>query len=164
MWCQKSSFGTSYYRLWIILKGNTNKHLQSPVKCTALHYNKGSGSQQILFICKNKISKHKTGNFSPPPPQLIPKPVFEPQHDKTNKVCVLLAKTPISLGIHPVWSKSSLSSWRKLGYLATHWAHSEDSDQTGQMPRLIGVFAGHTLILLVLSCHGSFLDTVLISF
>ena len=45
---------------------------------------------------------------------------------------------------------------RKLGSLATHWAHSEDSDQTGWMPRLIWVFAGRTLILLVLSCGGSF--------
>ena len=38
----------------------------------------------------------------------------------------------------------SLSAWRKLGPLATHWAHSEDSDQTGWMPRLIWVFAGRT--------------------
>ena len=35
------------------------------------------------------------------------------------------AKTQISLGIHPVWSEFSLSAWRKLGSLATHWAHSE---------------------------------------
>ena len=41
------------------------------------------------------------------------------------------AKTQISLGIHPVWSESSLSAWRKLGSLATHLAHSEDSDHTG---------------------------------
>ena len=51
--------------------------------------------------------------------------------------------------------QSSLSTWRKLGSLATHWAHIEDSDQTGQMSRLIWVFAGRTLILLVLSCHSS---------
>ena len=36
------------------------------------------------------------------------------------------AKTQISLGIRPVWSESSLSAWRKLGSLATHWVHSED--------------------------------------
>ena len=36
---------------------------------------------------------------------------------------------------------SSLSAWRKLEYLATHWAHS---DQTGWMPRLIWVFDGCT--------------------
>ena len=79
----------------------------------------------------------------------------KPPHDKTNKVSVHSAKTQISLGIRPVWSESSLSAWRKLGSLATHWVHSEDSDQTGRMPRLIWVFAWRTLTLLVLSCYGS---------
>ena len=65
------------------------------------------------------------------------------------------AKTQISLGICPVWSESFLSAWRNLGSLATHLAHSEDSDQTGRMPRLIGIFAGRTFTLLVLSCCGS---------
>ena len=54
------------------------------------------------------------------------------------------AKTQISLSIRPAWSASSLSAWRKLGSLATHWVHSEDSDQTGRMPRLIWVFAERT--------------------
>ena len=72
------------------------------------------------------------------------------------------AKTQISLGICPVWSESSLSAWRNLGSLATHWAHGKDSDQTGLMPRLIWVFAGRTLILLVLSCIGSYYDSNLI--
>ena len=72
---------------------------------------------------------------------------FEPRHDKTNKMSVL--------GVRPVWSESSLSAWRNLGSIATHWVHSEDSDQTGLMPRLTWVFAGRTLILLVLSCRGS---------
>ena len=53
------------------------------------------------------------------------------QHDKTNNVAVRPAKTQISLGVRPVWSESSLSAWRKLGFLATHWAYREDSDQTG---------------------------------
>ena len=82
--------------------------------------------------------------------------IYEPRHDKTNKMTVRPAKTQISLGIYPVWSESSLSAWRNLGSLATHWAHSEDSDQTGRMPRLIWVFAGRTLTLLVLSCRGSY--------
>ena len=30
-----------------------------------------------------------------------------------------------------VWSESSLSAWRKLGSLATYWAHSKASDQSG---------------------------------
>ena len=66
------------------------------------------------------------------------------------------AMTQISLGIHPFWSEFSLSAWRKnLRSSATHWVHSKDSDQTGQMPRLIRVFAGHTVILLVFSWGGS---------
>ena len=57
---------------------------------------------------------------------------------KPAKWHVRPAKTQISLGIHPVWSESLLSTWRKLGTLAPHWAHSEDSDQTGWMIRLGG--------------------------
>ena len=82
----------------------------------------------------------------------------EPPHDKTYKVTVRPVKTEISLGIRPVWSESSLSAWRKIGSLATHWAHSEDSDQTGR----IWVFAWRTLVLLVLSCRGSFIGTFLV--
>ena len=51
---------------------------------------------------------------------------------------------PAKTGIRPVWSESSLSAWRKLRSCPTHWAHSEDSNQTGWMPRLIWVFAGRT--------------------
>ena len=38
-------------------------------------------------------------------------------------------------------------------------ADSEDTDQTGRIPRLILVFAGRTVILLVLSCRGSYKDS-----
>ena len=71
----------------------------------------------------------------------------ELRHDKINKVTVCPAKTQFSLGICPVGSESSLSTRRKLGSLATHSAHREDSDQTGWIPRLIWVFAERTLIL-----------------
>ena len=81
---------------------------------------------------------------------------FEPRHNKTNEMAVRQAKTQISLGIRPVWSESSLSAWRKLGSLATHWAHSENCEQTGRMSRLIWVFAGRTIFSLVLSWGGSF--------
>ena len=54
---------------------------------------------------------------------------------KPTKWHVRPAKTQISLGNRPVWSESSLPVWRKFGSLATHWANSEDSDQTGRMPR-----------------------------
>ena len=36
------------------------------------------------------------------------------------------------------------SAWWKLGSLGTHWAHSNESDQTGRTLRLIWVFAGRT--------------------
>ena len=82
---------------------------------------------------------------------------FESQHDKTNKMCAP-SEDSDHLGICLVWSESSLSAWRNIGSLATHWAHSEDSDQTGRMPRLIWVFAWH-------KCHfvGGVVTTLLIS-
>ena len=49
-----------------------------------------------------------------------------------------------------------VSAWRNLGSLVIHWEHSEDSDQTERMPRLIWVVAGRTVILLVLSWGGSY--------
>ena len=84
--------------------------------------------------------------------------VFEPRHDKTNKMAVRPAKTQISLGIRPVWSESSLCAQWVAKDLSFLHADSKDSDQTGRMPRLIWVFDGRTVILLVLSCHGSFHD------
>ena len=76
---------------------------------------------------------------------------------KQTKWLCAPAKTQISLGIRPIWSESSLTAWRNFGSLATQWAHSKDSDQTGRMPRLIWVFAGRTIILLVLPCRGSYI-------
>ena len=61
----------------------------------------------------------------------------------------------ISLGIHPVWSESSLcGEWVPKDLSFLH-ADREDSDQTWRMPRLIWVFAGRTAILLVLSRGSS---------
>ena len=61
------------------------------------------------------------------------------------------AKTRVSLGICPVWSESLLcAQWVAKDPSFLH-ADSEDSDQTGRMPRLILVFAGCT-------CH--FVDFV----
>ena len=74
---------------------------------------------------------------------------------KPTKWHVRPAKTQINLGIHPVWSESSLCSrWVAKNPSFIH-ADSKDSDQTGWMPRLIWVFAGRMLILLVFSCCGS---------
>ena len=68
----------------------------------------------------------------------------EPRHDKTNKATVRPAKTQISLSIRPVWSESSLCAQQVAKDPSFLRADSEDSDQTGQMPRLIWVFAGRT--------------------
>ena len=73
---------------------------------------------------------------------LLVRPHFEPWHDKTNKMAVPPAKTQISLGIRPVWSEPSLcAQWVAKDPSFLH-ADSKDSDQTGQMPRLIWVSAG----------------------
>ena len=86
----------------------------------------------------------------------------EPPHDKTNNMAVRPAKTQISLGICPVWSESSLcAQWEAKDPSFLH-ADSEDSDQTGRMPNLIWVFAGHSTTLLVLSWGGSSQDWILI--
>ena len=67
----------------------------------------------------------------------------EPPHDKT-KMTVCPVKTQISLGIHPVWSESSLCTQLVAKDPSFLHADSEDSDQTGRMPRLIWVFTGRT--------------------
>ena len=75
---------------------------------------------------------------------------------KPTKWHVRPAKSQISLGIRPVWSVSSLcTQWIAKDTSFLH-ADSEDSDQTGRMPRLSWVFAGRTATLLVLSWGGSF--------
>ena len=73
-------------------------------------------------------------------------PIFtiEPPHDKTKQMTVHPAKTQISLGIRPVWSESSLCAQWIAKDPSFILADSEDSDQTGRMPRLIWVFAGRT--------------------
>ena len=87
---------------------------------------------------------------------------FEPPHDKTNKMAVRPAKTQMSLGSRPVWSESSqCAQWVVEDPVFLH-ADSEDSDQTGWMPRLLGGCPGWSesslgahAISLVLSWGGS---------
>ena len=69
--------------------------------------------------------------------------IYEPRHDKTNKMSVRLAKIQISLGICPVWSESSLCAQWVAKSQSYHHADSDDSDQAGRMPRLIWVYTGH---------------------
>ena len=118
------------------------KHKITHMFCKLLDY-----GEKIGLICCPHLSYDET-NYA----WILFHWINEPRHDKTNKVSVRPAKTQI-LGIRPVWSESSLSAWRNLGSLATHLAHSEDSDQTGRMPRLIWVFAGRTFTLLLFFFH-----------
>ena len=61
---------------------------------------------------------------------------------KTSRSTTKQTKLPV----HPAKThppsliKSLLLAWRNLGQLATHWAHSDGSDQIGRMPWLILVF------------------------
>ena len=79
-------------------------------------------------------------------------------HFNQNEISDISAKIEAGQHLHAVFLLTvyMLSAWRKPGFIATHWVYSEDSDQTGRMPRLIWVFAGRTLTLLVLSCRDSF--------
>ena len=73
---------------------------------------------------------------------------------KPTKWHIRLAKTRISLGICPVWSKSSLFAWRKLGSLASHWVQSEDWSDWADAQADLSLRWAH-VILLVLSWSGS---------
>ena len=136
---------------WNLAVSTTYLLPQPPTPAT--HWNTNGPSNIIVYTVCPDLSV-RNGN-SKSNCLIVWTATIEPRHDKTNKVSVRPAKTQISLGIRPVWSESSLSAWRKLGSLATHWVQSEDCDQTGRIPRLIWVFAGRTLILLVLSCRSS---------
>ena len=67
----------------------------------------------------------------------------ETRQDKTNKMSVHPEKTQISLGICPVWSESLLCAF----WIGKDLMQTLKTDQTGQMPMLIWVFAG---------CRGHF--------
>ena len=58
-----------------------------------------------------------------------------------NKKCLV---TSSICCIHPVWSESSLCTQLVAEDPSFLHADSEDSDQTGRMPRMIWVFAGRT--------------------
>ena len=63
---------------------------------------------------------------------------------KPIKWSVRPVKTQISLNIHPVWSESSQCTQLVAEDPMFLHADSEDSDQTGRMPRLTRVFTGRT--------------------
>ena len=78
--------------------------------------------------------------------------IIEPPHDKTNNVPVRPAKTQISLGAFWVAKDPSFLQ-----------ADSEDSDQTGRMPRLIWVIAAMAHMSFCWFCHAVFVSVSLTS-
>ena len=97
-------------------------------------------NQTLIFLSYPNSSEIKLNHLS---------------HDMTKPTKWVCAQWRLRSAWASAQSDQELSTWRKLGSLATHWAHSDDSDQTGWMPRLIWVFVGHTLNLF-LSCRESF--------
>ena len=85
---------------------------------------------------------------------------YEPRHDKTNKMSVRPAKTPISVGIRAVWSESSLcAEWVTKDTDFLH-ADNEDSDQSG--PRWAHThFVGFVMSRLIWVHLFSSLDPIL---
>ena len=75
---------------------------------------------------------------------------------KSTKWHMHPAQTQISLDVSPD-DQSSLPARRKLGSLATLWVHSEyTTDKTGWISMFICLFPRRPVILLVLSCAGSY--------
>ena len=76
-------------------------------------------------------------------------------HDMIKQTKWLCAQQRLKIRLG-AWSESSLcAQWVAKDPSFLH-VDSKDSDQTGLMPRLIWGFAGHTLILMVLSYRGSY--------
>ena len=76
-------------------------------------------------------------------------------HDMTKptKWHVRPSKTQICLGIHPVWSEFSLSTWRKLGSLTTYWAHWADAQADLRLRWAHSHFVGFVMSRLKFVCH-----------
>ena len=68
---------------------------------------------------------------------------FEPPHDKTNKMACAPSEASDQHG-HPPSLIRVFAVRMKNAWVLSYRVHSEDSDQTGRMPKLTWVFAGHT--------------------
>ena len=78
----------------------------------------------------------------------------EPRHDKTNKMACAPSEVSGQPG-HPPSLIRVFAVRTKKPWVLLPNERIAKTDQTGRMPRLIWVFAGRTLILLVLSCCSS---------
>ena len=62
----------------------------------------------------------------------------ETAHDKNQQNSMYAQRKLRSTWASAQSDQSSLQAWRKFGSLATSWAHSEDSDQTGRTCHFVG--------------------------
>ena len=85
---------------------------------------------------------------------------FEPRHDKTNKVTAT-SEDSDQPGHPPSLIRVFAVHMKKAWVFSYPLSAQRDPDQTGRMPRLIWVFAGCTVTLLVLSCRGSFISSLI---
>ena len=118
--------------------------------CTCLKYTRRIHHMARWYIGRNNFERIRNG---------ISRRVdteFEPRYYKTNKMSVRLAKTQISLGIPPSLFRVFAVRMKKAGVLSYPLSAQRRLIRLGGMPRLIWVFAGRTVTLLVLSCRGSF--------
>ena len=70
---------------------------------------------------------------------------------KPTKWTVHPAKTQFSLSIHPVWSVFAVYSVGSWEPKVSSCGKTKYSDQTGQMPKLVWIFAERTSHLMILS-------------
>ena len=80
-------------------------------------------------------------------------------HDKTNKMACAPSEE-IGLGILPVWSVFAFRM--KKAWIFSYPLSTQRRLWSDQVPRLIWVFAGHTVILLVLSWDCEFREDQLV--
>ena len=65
----------------------------------------------------------------------LQKKLYEPRHDKTNKMAVRLAETQISLG--SAQSDQSTLCAELVAKNSSFFMRTAKTDQTGRMPRLV---------------------------
>ena len=109
-----------------------------PRSCTCVWRSLGLQNHEALRLFLLWAGSHQVSFIFAPFKQYIWAASWKKKNDCAQ------AKMQISLGFCPVWSESLLcAQWVAKDPSFLH-VDSEDSDQTGQMPRLIWVFAGHT--------------------
>ena len=85
---------------------------------------------------------------------------YKPRHDKTKK-WMCSQRRHINLGIRPVWSESSLSTWGNIGPLTTFWAQKVKTGQTERMYRLWSDWADARADLTLHWAHSHFVGFVM---